>query len=324
MGTQATTAAVVDLRGHVVARRRVYLPTSGPPDVALDRLAALLGELRDEVAIARPVAFAPRHVAAIAFPARIDSRTQAPLRPTVLPSWDGYDVVGRLEQLLGCPVLLENDCAVRAIAEAGLLGPEALPLLSVQLGTGIGAGIVDGAGEIYRGANGSAGDVGHIPCVAGGDTLCACGSRGCVESVAAVPAMLARLRAIGITDDDSELEGSDLLAHLLRRQDPRATQVVRESAEMLGEVVSALCNVLNPRRVVITSGLSSVTHDLLAGVRSVVYARTRALATKDLVVDYSSMAPDLGIAGAYLLGRRHLFEPEHLKQFRAAEAARDR
>ncbi|GAA2172081.1 ROK family protein [Agrococcus versicolor] len=317
MGATATTAAIVDLRGRVLARSRIYLPTSGPPSLALERLGAMLHGLRDEVASSSARSSEPRRVAAIAFPARIDSRTHAPLRPTVLPSWDGHDVVGELEAVLGCPVLLENDCAVRAIAEAGLLGPDSLPLLSVQVGTGVGAGIVDGAGEIYRGANGSAGDVGHIPCSAGGETLCACGSRGCVEAVAAVPAMLARLRALGIVDDESELEGSDLLAHLLRQQDPRATQVVRESAEMVGEVVSALCNALNPRRVVITSGLSSVTHDLLAGVRSVVYARTRALATKDLVVDYSSMAPDLGIAGAYLLGRRLLLQPEQLKRFRA-------
>lgn len=316
MGAQATSAAIVDLRGRILARRRMYLPTSGPPADALERLAILLHELSDEAGVASDRARPPQRVAVVAFPARIDTRTQAPLRPTVLPSWDGHDVVGVLEQLLDCPVILENDCAVRAIAEAGLLGADALPLLSVQVGTGIGAGIVDGAGEIYRGANGSAGDVGHIPCAAGGDTLCACGSRGCVESVAAVPAMLARLRAMGVSDDDTGLEGSDLLAHLVRRQDPRVTQVVRESAEMLGEVVSALCNALNPRRVVITSGLSSVTHDLLAGVRSVVYSRARALATKDLVVDYSSMAADLGIAGSYLLGRRHLLEPERLKRFR--------
>lgn len=153
------------------------------------------------------------------------------------------------------------------------------------------------------------------------DVLCNCGARGCVEAAAAVPAMLKRLEAAGLADHDTDLRGSDLLAHLLRGRDPHVTQVVREGAEKLGEVVATLCNVLNPRRVVITSALASVSHDVLAGVRSVVYQRARALATKDLVIDYSTLGDDVGIAGAYLIGRRYLLAATNIKQLRVAPAA---
>lgn len=322
MGVVTTTAAIVDLRGRILARRRFSLSTEDGPG---DTLQILAGKLEDLVLEAEEsgTRVAPRgnRVASVAFPARIDFGSRSPLRPTVMPSWDGFPVGQTLEDLLGCPVVLENDCAVRAVGEAGHLGPESLPLVTIQLGTGIGAGIVDGSGEIYRGANGSAGDVGHIPCSAGGDILCNCGARGCVEAVAAVPAILQRLEAMGLVDHSVDLRGSELLAHLLKQRDPQIAQVVRESAEILGEVVATLCNVLNPRRVVVTSALAAVSHDVLAGVRSVVYARARALATKDLVIDYSTLGDNVGIAGAYLIGRRHLLTSTNIKRIRIAPGA---
>lgn len=321
MGVVNTTVALVDLRGRILARRRVELATEQGPDAALRSLAdtvdAVFTEAQEEGHVTPPRS---RCVTSIAVPARVDSRTRSPMRPTVIPSWDGFPMGQVLETLLGCPALLEDDCSVRAVGEAGYLGPESLPLIAIQLGTGIGAGIVDGNGDIFRGANGSAGDVGHIPCTGAEDVLCNCGARGCVEAAAAVPAMLKRLEAAGLADHNTDLRGSDLLAHLLRGRDPHVTQVVREGAEKLGEVVATLCNVLNPRRVVITSALASVSHDVLAGVRSVVYQRARALATKDLVIDYSTLGDDVGIAGAYLIGRRYLLSATNIKDLRVVAA----
>lgn len=319
MGSLKTTVAVVDLAGAILARQRVELPVAQAPDAYLAALADLLRELTAEAE--RTCGFSvPRSnwVAAIALPARIDTETRTPLRPTIMPTWDGYPVGAAIEESLGCPAILENDCSVRALGEAGFLGPSSLPLISIQVGTGVGAGIIDSSGHIIRGANGAAGDVGHIPYSEGGDALCSCGSRGCVEAVASVPAMLGRLEAAGVVSDDASLGGSDLLLHLFRQGDPEVTRVVEESAAAIGEVVASLCNVINPRRVVITSALASVSHELLAGVRSAVYTRARPLATKDLVIDYSRLGEDVGVAGAYLMGRRHLLSAGRIKGLRVA------
>ena len=320
MGALKTTAAVVDLAGVVLSRRQVELPVAQDPDTYLGALADLLHELTEEAAVTAGHAVPPANwVAAIALPARIDTETRTPLRPTIMPTWDGYPVGAAVEARLGCPALLENDCSVRALGEAGFLGPEYLPLISVQIGTGVGAGIVDSSGHIIRGANGAAGDVGHIPYSRGGDALCSCGSRGCVEAVASVPAMLAKIEAAGVTCSDPTLRGSDLLLRLLLEGDPSVTRAVDESAEAIGEVVASLCNVINPRRVVITSALANVGHELLAGVRSAVYSRARPLATKDLVIDYSRLGADVGIAGGYLMGREHLLQPSSIKALRVAD-----
>ncbi|MCU1407249.1 MAG: hypothetical protein JWQ43_3552 [Glaciihabitans sp.] len=319
MGALKTTVAVVDLAGAILARRKVSLPVSQDPKTCLAKLAVLLEELAVEAAEVSGHAV-PRAnwVASIALPARIDLQTRRPLRPTIMPTWDGYPVGEAIESALGCPALLENDCSVRALGEVGYLGPDSLPLISIQIGTGVGAGIIDSSGLIIRGANGAAGDVGHIPYSKGGDALCSCGARGCIEAVASVSAMIAKIERAGITCADDTLRGSDRLLSLVEQGGPDVTQVIRESAEAIGEVVASLCNVLNPRRVVITSALATVSHELLAGVRSVVYARARPLATKDLVIDYSQLGDSMGIAGAYLLGRRFLLSSSNIKRLRVA------
>jgi glucokinase len=317
MGALKTTCAVVDLAGVILARRRVQLPVAQAPEGYLRSLSELLDELTREAEAASGYTV-PRTncVAAIALPARIDSQTRTPLRPTIMPTWDGFPVGAAMEEALGCPALLENDCSVRALGEAGHLGSDSLPLISIQVGTGVGAGIVDSSGLIIRGANGAAGDVGHIPYSRGGDALCSCGARGCVEAVASVPAMLEKIQDAGVVCSDDTLEGSDKLLRLFAEGHPEVTRAIEKSAEAIGEVVASLCNVINPRRVVVTSALASVSHELLAGVRSAVYSRARPLATKDLVIDYSRLGEDVGIAGAYLMGRHHLLAPQNINRVR--------
>jgi predicted NBD/HSP70 family sugar kinase len=317
MGALKTTVAVVDLAGAILARRTVSMPVSLGPEDCVTRLSALIEELADRAGTVsgHPVARA-NWVAAVALPARIDLQTRRPLRPTIMPNWDGYPVGEAFEEALGCPVLLENDCSVRALGEVGQLGPEALPLISIQIGTGVGAGIIDSSGLIIQGANGAAGDVGHIPSTLSDGALCSCGARGCVDTVASVAAMLDKISRAGVVCADDSLEGSDRLLSLVAQGGPEVTRVIQESAEAIGEVVASLCNVINPRRVVITSALAAVSHELLAGVRSVVYSRARPLATKDLVIDYSQLGNTVGIAGAYLLGRRFLLSSGNIKKLR--------
>jgi predicted NBD/HSP70 family sugar kinase len=197
----------------------------------------------------------------------------------------------------------------------------ALPLISVQIGAGIGAGLIEESGNIYHRASGSAGDVGHIPSSGGEGVMCACGAHGCAAAVAAVPSMLRRLEMSSHIPESEAASGSDLLPQLLSERSPEAIQAVRESAELVGEVVATLCNIFNPRRVVITSALAAVSHELLAATCSVVQTPALPLATKDLVIDHSSLGDSVGIAEAYLIGRQHLLSPTIIKTLRISMAS---
>lgn len=324
MGGSYTTVALIDLAGRVLSHRRICLPLSVGPQPGIQSLVRLVEELAKEAAKRFDLAPRSNWVGSVAVPARVDLATGAPVRPTVMPTWDGYPVADGLSAELGCPVLVENDCNVRALGEAGHLGQAALPLVAIQIGTGIGAGIVNSSGGIDRGGNGSAGDVGHLPSIAAAGHLCVCGARGCVESVASVPAMLRRLEPLGLIPADPQSQGADRLADLLGQGHPEVIRTVREGAEVVGELAATLCDVLNPRRLVITSRLVAVTQDVLAVVRSVVYSRARALATEDLVVAHSTLGEHAALAGNYLLGRASLLSPANIRLLRAPTMATNR
>lgn len=173
------------------------------------------------------------------------------------PHLAGRDVPFRsfLEEKLGCPVVVDNDANLAALAESVLgAGRGYDPVLTVALGTGIGAGLVVG-GAIYRGA-GFAGEVGHMAMVGAGEA-CACGLRGCWETVVSG----GRLDRVA-----EEMLGTDSttpdLVQLARTGDERAVLALEEAGDWLGRGVAALVMMLDPE-VVVIAGAVSAAGDLL-------------------------------------------------------------
>ena len=119
--------------------------------------------------------------AGIGVPGPVDFNRGVSVSPPIMPGWDGYPVRDAVSRELGCPVVLDNDVNVLAVGEqhAGV-AKGAQDFLFVKIGTGIGCGIVI-EGELYRGVNGCAGDIGHIRVEDFGPT-CACGNTGCLEA----------------------------------------------------------------------------------------------------------------------------------------------
>ena len=104
-----------------------------------------------------------------------------------MPEWDSYSIRDDLRDDFAAPVFVDNDVNLMALGELWRLQRGLQNFLVIKVGTGIGCGIVC-HGEVYRGANGSAGDVGHI-CVDPDGPRCHCGNLGCVETMAAGPAI---------------------------------------------------------------------------------------------------------------------------------------
>ena len=121
--------------------------------------------------------------AGVGVPGPVDFHRGVPVSPPIMPGWDGYPVRDAVSRDLGCPVVLDNDVNVLTVGEqhAGV-ARNARDFLFVKIGTGIGCGIVVD-GELYRGVDGCAGDIGHIRVDDFGPT-CACGNTGCLEAFA--------------------------------------------------------------------------------------------------------------------------------------------
>lgn len=192
--------------------------------------------------------------------------------------------------------------------------------LFVKIGTGIGCGIISG-GQIYRGSDGTAGDIGHI-CIDYNGPICRCGNPGCLEIMAAGP-------AIAQAGKDGAIAGeSELLAEILAQiegqltaedvgsaaanGDRLANEIIRQSGQRIGGVLAGLVNFFNPRMIYIGGGVSKIGHQLLSNIRQATLRRATALSTRQLRIEYSQLGDDAGVIGAIWLALEHVFEVEDI------------
>jgi predicted NBD/HSP70 family sugar kinase len=181
-------------------------------------------------------------------------------------------------------------------------------LLFVKVGTGVGGGIV-ADGRIYRGTQGSAGDIGHISVDPNGP-VCTCGNLGCLEAMAAAPAIVleAERRArekrspglSAVLEEYGELTAKDV-GEVAGVGDYEALSIIRQSGRLIGRVLATLVSVLNPSLIVIGGGVSQIGHSFLAEIRSTIYQRSLPLATRNLPIVLSELENDAGVVGASVL-----------------------
>lgn len=297
-GATGVGVTLATLSQKIVACRYTRWDVQEGPRATLEHYLHQLRDLQDEVGDAHgPL----RHVV-IGLPARVDVETQRPVRPTIMPGWDGYPVCEEVITELGVPATLENDTNLRAVGEACAGKQDWLPLLAIKVGTGIGGGLVDTYGHVFHGFRGAAGEIGHIPVEGADDHPCTCGAVGCVEANASVLAMIRRLGDRPGSSYLGNVDDIDVLLRDLRAHDPETIKVVREAGDKVGDLVAVLLNVLNPRRVSITCPIGSVSDEFLASVRSRAYERARPLATREVMIAYGVLGEASGTAGAMAMG----------------------
>jgi predicted NBD/HSP70 family sugar kinase len=292
LGAHGAHLAVVDLSQTLRAHVHIDIDVAEGPDAVLAAVESQLRALQ-----ARASGGAPARAVVIGVPGPVDGQHGVPVRPPIMPGWHAYPVAARLRRTFGCPVLLENDVNLRALGEARALPADQVPLLFVKVGTGIGGGLITSAGELHHGVDGAAGDIGHIRVRGGSDVRCVCGNVGCIEALASAGAIARRLGVEG----GAEASVAEVRA-LVARGDPTVLRLVREAAELIGEVVATLVHFYNPARVTIGGSVAAASDDLLAGIRSVVYQRALPLATRNLVLANSVLGEFAGVAGAAVLG----------------------
>jgi predicted NBD/HSP70 family sugar kinase len=305
-GVHVAHLSIHDLGQTTLVESAVSVAMSDGPDRTLDAISAEFHRMIDK--LTRP----PRILAlVIGLPGPMDTFRGVPVKPPIMPGWDAFPVADTLAAEFGAPVLVENDANLRALGEARALPSDQSPLLYVKMGTGIGGGLVTSSGELHHGADGAAGDIGHVRVPDADDILCACGNYGCIEAVASASAILRQLReastsAMPLPDSHEEI------ARALRTGDKVTVGLVREAAIRVGEVVANLVHFFNPARVVIGGGLTVASDDVLAGIRAVVYRRALPLATRNLVISHPTLGSHSGTAGGTVLGIERALTEEAL------------
>ncbi|MEU0003415.1 ROK family protein [Streptomyces sp. NPDC006314] len=307
LDTRHARAAVLTLTGEILAEHSGTLVVEDGPDAVLGELGRWFAELLEK---------AGHHAAEVCgiglgVPGPVDRETGRVVQPPIMPGWDGYDIRARLSRAFTehtgartVPVLVDNDANLMAYGEQRTGHPDCTALVLVKVSTGIGAGVVVG-GSIYRGADGGAGDIGHIR--VGADALCRCGSHGCLAAVASGGAVARRLAESGVP----AASGSDV-RDLLAAGHPEAAALAREAGRRVGDVLATVVTLLNPGVLVIAGDLAGTP--FLTGVRELLYQRALPRSTAHLDVVTSRLGERAALIGAGALVVEYLYAPARVEE----------
>ncbi|RFU18865.1 ROK family protein [Geodermatophilus marinus] len=291
LGVTSVDVAVTDLSARVLATAGHPIDIAVGPEPVLaevDRLGRLVLE---EAGLDTSAVCA----VGVGVPGPVEFSTGRPSHPPIMPGWHDHPIPEAFARY-DCPVVVDNDVNVMALGEMGVAGSDQ-DVLVVKVGTGIGCGVVV-EGRVYRGAQGSAGDIGHIYVAPpdGRTVICRCGQENCLEAIAGGGALLRDARAAGLP-----VRTTRDVVELAAQGDGPTLELVRGAGRTIGTVLAALVNFFNPHRIVMTGGVARAGAPLLAGIREAVYGRSMPLAARALEITVSD-APDLsGRLGAALM-----------------------
>ena len=283
--------AVSDLSRTVVAEGAEDLDVDHDAQSSLDIAVDLVRRALAEAGVDEDRLLA----VGVALAAPVDQVDGRVYDSTILADWTGIDVAAELRERIGVPVHLDNDANLGALAEVTLgAGQSARTAVYVQLSSGIGAGlIVDG--RPFRGATGTAGEIGHVTVDDGGE-LCRCGNRGCLETLASGPALLARVQAIR-----GEAATLQEVIALAEDGDADVLAALEDVGRVVGRVLGQICNVLNPEMVVIGGDLSAAGELVVGPLRETLMLVGLPPTTRRLEVVAGELGDRANVLGALSL-----------------------
>ncbi|WP_460334912.1 ROK family protein [Actinoallomurus acanthiterrae] len=307
VGATGLRAALCDLGGAVRAERAADADVTSGPEAILTLVHRLFTEMLEETRQAEENVLG----VGIDVPGPVDFATGRVVSPPIMTGWDRYDIPGWFTRRYDCPVLVDKDVNAMAVGEQRLRYPDVAHLLMVKIGTGVGTGLIAG-GQVHRGADGAAGDVGHIQVTVedvAEPPICRCGNAGCVEAYAGGWALVRDLRDAG-----REVTTVNDAVRLIRSGDLVAVRLARRAARILGGAIADTVNLFNPRVIAIGGQLAHTDEQLFAGIREVVYRRSLPLATRNLQIVRSELDPNAGILGLAELLVDGIYAPQRVQE----------
>lgn len=313
LGATTLEVGIADLSGSFLASKVMPIDVTDGPARTLETLRSELTKLG-----------AGRQLdiwgMGIGLPGPVEWESGRPYAPPIMPGWDGFDVRGYFSKHFECPVWVDNDVNMMAMGEmrAGVArGHENAVYLKV--GTGIGAGLFS-RGRLHRGAQGAAGDIGHISVAPDSGTLCRCGNYGCLEAVAGGGFLENALSGAAQDPASTQLATMidelgatmDALVRAAKFGDPVALGLLSDSARTVGGVLAQIVNLLNPSIIVMGGRVGRSLDLYLSTLRQAILRRSLPLATRSLEVVVSPLGDQAGPVGAAFTAIDHLLTPEGL------------
>jgi glucokinase-like ROK family protein len=316
IGATSLEIALADINGSILSRVAEPADVRQPPEELLGRCSMLILE----VAVGQGIH--PEQILGIGVgvPGPVDFARGVLVAPPLMPDWEDYPIRNFFKETFSSAfVVVDNDVNIMALGEQR--SGDAVNVdhfLVIKIGTGIGCGIMSNR-KIHRGSNGCAGDIGHI-CVDKQGPVCRCGNRGCLEAMAAGPAIAekamqaAREGKSEFLRRTMESNGGALTPEdvnvACREGDEAALEIIRASGQMIGDVLAGLVNFFNPSHIFIGGGIANFGNHLLIAIKRAVLRRSLPLATTNLAINFSRTGSNAGVIGAIMLALEYLFMVE--------------
>jgi predicted NBD/HSP70 family sugar kinase len=312
LGATRARLAVSDLAGAPLAERTLEVDLRQGPAPVLERVEAAFRDLLEQVGRGA----ADVRGVGIGVPAPIALDRGAPIAPPLMPGWNRFPIQAWFQERHDAPVLVDNDVNVLALGEHRTYWRNVENLLYVKVDAGIGCGIVAG-GQIHRGENGGAGDIGHIRLAGHEEIQCPCGNVGCLEAVAGGPAIAARLTRAGV-----EASTTQDVVQLALAGDRQAVHEIRATGRHLAEVLAFCVTCFNPSAIIIGGDVAAAHEQLLAGMREMIFKRSLPGSAAELRVVRGRLGDRAGVIGAALMVAEVVLTPESIDQAVEREPAR--
>ncbi len=266
IGGTKIAVGIVDRAGKILAQGRTPMVANGTPEAALDAVISAIDSILSTGTEVEGIG--------ICAPGPLDPKSGIVLNPPNLPCWRNFPLAEKIRAKYKVPVNVDNDANAAALAETLWGAAQGFRyVFYATIGTGIGTGIVfDGA--IYHGKTGSAGEGGHVSIDYRGP-VCGCGKRGCIEILAAGPAIGARARAkvaaeplrgktiVDLVKGNVSAITSQHVGEAFESGDPLAREVLEETVHLLTIWLGNIVDLLDPDVIVVGGGVAAMLQNLL-------------------------------------------------------------
>ncbi|MDO5049881.1 MAG: ROK family transcriptional regulator [Actinomycetaceae bacterium] len=295
LGKRHLRVCLSNLAHEIIAEAGTDLPSDHGVQDDLNTIDKALDKVTKEAGIER----SDIRSIGLAIPAPIDLNQRRITSSQVMPTWSGIDIPELFQEHFGIDTFVDNDANLGAIGERVWGAAHGFDDITyIKVADGIGAGIILG-GQIYRGADGSAGEIGHITIDERGD-MCRCGNRGCLETVASVPSILTLAKPIFP-------EGSTItdIIDSAKQGNTGAMRLLEDTGRQLGIALANMVNTLNPRIVVLGGSLSTAGDLIIEPVRRILKRNAVHGVVRNLEFKGAELGEKSSVLGAVSLALTH-------------------
>lgn len=303
---------VVDMEARVIARSRRILPREQRKDPIIQGIVETIDDVLRQLGGREKI----RGIG-VADPGLVDSRRGMAVLSTTIKEWRDVPVKEILESRFGLPVTMDENTRAKALYENRFgSGRNVRNLMFIEFGSGIGCGIIH-QGELYRGSCDSAGELGHMRVMENGP-VCNCGSYGCLEAVASLPAIAfrsakairegANSMILDLAAGQIERIAPEHVFAAARQGDKLALGIIDEAVKYLGIGIANAINLLNPEMVVFDPRLGEVEDLVIKPLKNAIKRHALDVAMRNLTIEVSRMGEEAGAVGAATLVLDQVFQ----------------